>query len=161
MYLSTAQVTQLCFWHFAVLEYRAPVDRSVVTLAIMPCLWQNNSMPRWFPVILALILGIGSGLFYGWVVNPVQFTDITPEALRLDYKTDYVLMVAEAFQAEQDQDMAARRLAILGSKSPAILANEALTYAGQAGYPDTDLASLQELVLAMQAWGPIPGTKFP
>jgi hypothetical protein len=101
------------------------------------------------------------GLVYGWILNPVQFTDITPEALRVDYKTDYVLMVAEAYQAEQDQELAARRLAILGSRSPAILANEALTYAGRAAYPETDISVLQELMLSMQAWQPVPGTDLP
>ena len=78
-------------------------------------------MPRWVSILLATLLGIVIGLLYGWVIDPVQFTDITPDALRIDYKTDYVLMVAEAYQTEQKEEVAARRLAILGSQSPALL----------------------------------------
>ena len=36
-------------------------------------------------------------MFYGWVVNPVEYIDIAPESPRVDYKTDYVLMTAEAY----------------------------------------------------------------
>jgi len=139
----------------------SPWSISKIALFIQACLWQNNSMPRWLTIMLALGLGIGLGLVYGWFINPVQFTEITPEALRIDYRTDYVLMVAEAYQAEQDEEAAARRLAILGSQSPGLLANEAYTYADQANYTEEDLVVLQELVLALQAWQPIPGTTLP
>ena len=118
-------------------------------------------MPRWLQILIALIIGIGVGLIYGWTINPVEFTDTTPEALRIDYRTDYVLMVAEAFKAEQDEEIAARRLAILGSQSPVLTANEAYSYAREANYPDEDLLLLQELVVALQAWQPIPGTPLP
>ena len=121
-------------------------------------------MPRWFPILIAIILGIALGLVYGWMINPVQYTDITPDALRSDYQTDYVLMVAEAFQAEQDPALAAQRLAILGSEPPALIAGEAYDFARQTVYPADDLALLQELAVALQAWQPvqpIPGTSLP
>ena len=118
-------------------------------------------MPRWVSILLATLLGIVIGLLYGWVIDPVQFTDITPDALRIDYKTDYVLMVAEAYQTEQKEEVAARRLAILGSQSPALLVGEAYNYARSAEYAEADLALLQELSFAMQAWQPIPGTTLP
>ena len=98
---------------------------SSFALVILPRLWQNNSMPRWFPILIAVPLGITLGLVYGWVIDPVQYTDITPDALRIDYRTDYVLMVAEAYHAEQDPALAAQRLAVLGSEPPAVIAREA------------------------------------
>ena len=118
-------------------------------------------MPRWLSIVLACIIGIGIGLVYGWIIDPVEFTDITPEALRIDYRTDYVLMVAEAFRAEQDEELAARRLAILGSQSPVLIAGEAYAYARDADYPDEDVLAIQELAIALQAWQPIPGTTLP
>jgi hypothetical protein len=118
-------------------------------------------MPRWVPILIALLLGIGLGLVYGWILNPVQFTDIQPEALRVDYRTDYVLMVAEAYRSEQNEEMAARRLAILGSQSPVILTSQAYSYAREASFPEEDLLALQELAIALQAWQPIPGTSLP
>ena len=118
-------------------------------------------MSRWFPILIAIILGLVLGLFYGWEINPVQYTDITPDALRVDYRTDYVLMVAEAYHTEQDPALAARRLAVLGSKPPSLLAEEAYNFAQQSAYTPDDLALIQELYVALQAWQPIPGTSLP
>ena len=118
-------------------------------------------MPRWLPILIAAILGLTLGLVYGWVIDPVQYTDITPDALRIDYRTDYVLMIAEAYQAEQDPALAARRLAVLGSDPPALIAGEAYNFARQSAYPADDLALIQELAVALQTWQPIPGTSLP
>jgi hypothetical protein len=118
-------------------------------------------MPRWIPILIAALLGLALGLFYGWKIDPVQYTDITPDVLRVDFRTDYVLMVAEAFRAEQDPAHAAQRLAVLGSVPPALITGEAYDYARQAGYPADDLTAIQELAVALQTWQPIPGTSVP
>ena len=118
-------------------------------------------MPRWLTILIAILLGIVLGLVYGWVINPVQYTDITPDALRIDYRTDYVLMVAEAYQAEEDPGLASRRLAILGSEPPALIAGEAYAYAQQSAYPTEDLTLIQELVVALETVKPNPGTSLP
>jgi len=110
---------------------------------------------RIFLIIIALIAGISGGLAYGWLINPVDFYDLTPDTLRADYKTDYVLMTAEAYHVEQDPGLAARRLAIFGSKSPSSIAFDALAYARENGFSDSDVALIQELVTAMQAWSGI------
>lgn len=110
---------------------------------------------RWLFVIVTFLIGIGAGLAYGWIIDPVEFFDLTPDTLRADYKTDYVLMVAEAYRLEQDPGIAARRLAIFGSQSPSAIASEALNFARTSGLPDSDIVLLQELVTAMQAWSGI------
>jgi len=110
---------------------------------------------RWIFILIALILGIGAGLAYGWIIDPIKFFDLTPDTLRADYKTDYVLMTAEAYRFEQDPGTAARRLAIFGVQSPSAIASEALDYARTNGFPDSDLALIQDLVTAMQAWSGI------
>src|SRR5512138_1356114 len=101
---------------------------------------------RWLFILLALAAGIGIGLAYGWVIDPVDFFDLTPDTLRADYKTDYVLMTAEAYRAEQDPALAARRLAIFGSQSPSTIAKNGLDYARANGYSDSDIVLIQELV---------------
>ena len=106
-------------------------------------------------ILIALALGIGIGVAYGWFVDPVEFFDLTPDTLRADYRTDYVLMVAEVYRAEQDAGLAARRLAILGSRSPSAISSEGLAYARANGFADSDIALIQELVTAMQAWSGI------
>ena len=110
---------------------------------------------RWILIIIALTIGIGAGLAYGWFIDPIEFFDLTPETLRADYKTDYVLMTAEAYRFEQDPGTAARRLAIFGAQTPSAIASESLDYARTIGFPDSDIALIQELVTAMQAWSGI------
>ena len=111
---------------------------------------------HWIFIIVALIAGIGLGLAYGWVIDPVDFFDLTPDTLRADFKADYVLMTAEAYRAEQDPGLAARRLAIFGSQSPSAIAAQGLAYARANGFVGTDVFLMQELVTAMQAWSGIP-----
>ena len=110
---------------------------------------------RWILIFIALIIGIGAGLTYGWYIDPIEFIDLTPDTLRADYKTDYVLMTAEAYRVEQDPGTAARRLAIFGAQTPSAIASEALDYAQLNGFPESDISLIQELVTAMQAWSGI------
>ena len=107
---------------------------------------------RWIFIIIILVVGIGLGLTYGWVIDPVDFFDLTPDTLLADYKADYVLMTAEAYRVEQDPGLAARRLAIFGSQSPSAIAADGLEYARQNRFADSDIVLIKELVTAMQAW---------
>jgi hypothetical protein len=142
-------------------EYFTNQNQPGRALAILPCLWQNTGMFRWILILFSVVLGIALGLVYGWEIAPVQYTDITPDGLRIDYRTDYVLMVAEAYHGEQDLALAARRLAVLGSESPAAIAEGAYNYARQAGYEEADLTAIQELVIALETWQPISGISSP
>lgn len=110
---------------------------------------------RWLFIIIAWIAGIALGLAYGWVIDPVEFFDLTPDTLRADYKADYVLMVAEAYRFNPDPALAARQLAIFGSQSPSAIALQGLEYARANGFDDSDIALIQELVTALQAWSGI------
>ena len=111
-------------------------------------------MPRWIYALLALLLGIALGLLYGWVIDPVEYVDTTPDTLRADYRADYVLSIAESFNADQDANLAARRLGTLGTQPPGELAGQALEDARRFGFPASDITLLQKLTTAMQAWQP-------
>ena len=102
----------------------------------------------------ALIIGTAIGLLYGWVISPVQYTDASPSILREDYRFDYILMVAEAYQSDFNPDTAARNLAILGSDSPAEITASALEYANKNEFSQTEIAALQNLLTAMQTYQP-------
>ncbi len=106
----------------------------------------------WF--ILAILAGLGLGLLYGWVINPVKYIDTSPDSLHSDYKTDYILMTAEAFRAEGDPALAARRLAFLGATPPVQMVQQAVVYAGQVGYSTADIDLLIRLGQALQSWEP-------
>ena len=111
-------------------------------------------MSRWTKFLIAVILGAVAGLFYGWVVNPVEYVDIAPESLRTDYKTDYVLMVAEAYQVDDDPGLAVRRLALLGSSTPSDIVANALKYALDHEYAAQDIALFQSLGEDLLTWNP-------
>ena len=125
-------------------------------VALAHALWHNTfDMSRNILFFLAVLVGVGLGLLYGWVVSPVEFIDTTAGTLRLDYKADYVLMVAETFSQEQDPQQAAQRLALLGAQTPVDIVQGATTTAVQAGYTPSDLALMRELADALRTWSPV------
>jgi hypothetical protein len=107
-------------------------------------------MARWIRFFIVLILGFCIGLVYGWLIDPVEYVDTDPDTLRIDYKTDYVLMVAEAYQADKNIDLAVDRLAFLGFTPPQELVEEAMDFGIQAGYTAPDLGLLRVLGDALQ-----------
>jgi hypothetical protein len=109
---------------------------------------------NWIMIFIAALTGIALGLVYGWALAPVQYTDVTPNILREDYRADYVLMVAEAYQSEQDPETAARRLAILGSETPEQIVTSTLSYATNNRFTQNELLLLQGLLTAMQTYQP-------
>jgi hypothetical protein len=110
-------------------------------------------LSNWITLLLALAVGVTAGLVYGWVIEPVQYVDVTPNILRADYRADYVLMVAEAHLREQNPELSARRLALLGSDSPAKIVEETLIYAARNGFTQTEMITLKGLLTAMQTYG--------
>lgn len=111
-------------------------------------------MGRWFRFLIVIAIGAAAGMYYGWVINPVEYVDTAPDSLRMDYKTDYILMVAEAYHVENSLGMAVRRLAFLGDNSPVDIVNEAILFANQIGYSPADLILMQNLGDALQTWNP-------
>lgn len=107
--------------------------------------------------LAALAAGAALGLLYGWVIQPVQYVDVTPGILRADYRADYILMVAEAHQQEQNAEMSARRLAALGSEPPAEMVAWAVGYAAQNGFSETEMTLLRGLLNSMQTYQPQSG----
>lgn len=70
-------------------------------------------------LLLGLALGVGLGLYYTWVVSPVQYVDTAPASLSADYKAEVALMAAEAYARERDLGRARTRLDELGLPDPA------------------------------------------
>ncbi len=106
---------------------------------------------RWLRFILAILIGGILGALYGWVVNPVKNVNATPDTLRIDYKSDYILMVAESYHSDQDLAMAVQRLALLGNDPPTKTVQQALLFA-ESRYTDADIALIRTLSGALEAW---------
>jgi hypothetical protein len=118
-------------------------------------------MRRWLPFVIALVIGLAISIYYGWMVNPVEYVDTAPGSLQADFRTDYVLMTAESYQSKHDPSLAARQLSLLGSQPPAEIAAQALAFAQSVGYSQGDMELLQNLVLAMQTWQISSGEAVP
>lgn len=108
-------------------------------------------MARWFRFLIAILIGAGLGLAYGWFIQPVRPVDITPDTLRVDYKTDFVLMIAEAYEVDKDAALAARRLEILGEHPPQVVVDQALEFARKVGYSEPDISRMQALQASLPA----------
>ena len=118
-------------------------------------------MGRWFRFLFVLLVGLAAGLLYGWLINPVKYIDTTPDSLRADYKTDYVLMTAESYHDNGDLALAARRLALLGDSPPIDFVRQSMMYASQVGYAEADLNLLGELATDLQSWNPLQNVGSP
>lgn len=117
-------------------------------------------MARWIRFLLALLIGAAGGLFYGWVISPVEYVDTTPDSLKIDYKSDYVLMVAEAYSVENDVLLAMQRLGLLGG-APGETVRQAVLFAEREGFLDSDVALMKALQDALAAWNPALETPLP
>jgi hypothetical protein len=96
-------------------------------------------------LLLAVVLGFGIGLYYAWVVAPQRIADLTPAALRADFKENYRIAIASAYAATGNLDRARARLALLGDADPVSeLTSQAQRSlaAGQSDQISEDLARL-------------------
>jgi hypothetical protein len=69
-------------------------------------------------MMLALLIGVGLGLGYVWVISPHPMTAAQPGALRADFKDQYRSLVAAAYAATGNLPRAQARLDILGDANP-------------------------------------------
>ncbi len=103
---------------------------------------KNTTLSR---LIIGIIIGLVLGVLYGWIIRPVEYIDTTPNTLRADYRTDYVLMIAETYSGDGDLDSALVRLAALGSQSPIEIVLEAIDFSIEADRPRSELEVLNHL----------------
>lgn len=101
--------------------------------------------------LLFIALGAAAGIYYGWSIVPRQVKETSFSHLRSDYRTDFVLMVAEVYAIENDSGRAAARLAPIQSSESLRLVQEAILTAGQLGYASTDVNLLANLARGLQA----------
>lgn len=101
----------------------------------------------WF--IISILVGIGLGLLYGWVINPGVEIQAPASTLRADYRADTVLMVAEIYAAKQDTPLAAEQLRLLGEGEPLLIVQQAILTAQDLNYPAVDITHLANLAQAL------------
>lgn len=104
---------------------------------------------RFFWFLFSILIGATAGLVIGWYLSPAAMGEVSPTALRSDYRTDYVLMVAQIYASEKDLRKAKQRLEFLEGETPARLSQIAVIKAGELGYDQRDLELLGRLAQAL------------
>ena len=59
-----------------------------------------------------MILGLAVGLLYAWGISPVVWDNATPDLLRPDFMSNYILWVAEQYANDGKQDEVHKRLGV-------------------------------------------------
>jgi hypothetical protein len=115
-------------------------------------------MNRYYLFGLTILAGLILSLYYGWAVRPVRALDVNPDLLREDFRADYVLMIAEAYQADAEVERAVVSFAFLAEEgqpyNPATFVAEAIQFGTEEGYSISDLALLQDLEQALLTFDP-------
>jgi hypothetical protein len=84
----------------------------------------------------------------------VTYTNTSPTALREDYRDEYVLMTATAYEVEGDRERARERLALLDSEEPSAPVVGLAQRLIEQGGSEEDIARLARLAQALDATTP-------
>lgn len=109
-------------------------------------------------ILLALLLGLGLGVAYSWVIAPRGTTNTQPTVLRADFKDSYRAAIAAAFAATGNLPRAQARLALLGdSDSATALDSQAQRMIASGEFSQADqLAALSQALKNGYASNPVP-----
>ncbi len=101
-----------------------------------------------------LVIGLILGLAIGWWIWPVRHADSAPAGLRRDYRDDYLVMVATAYEVEGDLERARGQLAPLDPDEPSAPLIELAQRLVQAGGSTDDSTRLAHLASAFSTLPP-------
>lgn len=72
----------------------------------------NRNRGSWY-LLTGLIIGLGIGLFYGWVFKPPISTETNLMTLKASIKDEYRVLIAQSYVATEDLVRAKARLELL------------------------------------------------
>ncbi len=113
----------------------------------------QENPPRfpWIALLIGLVIGIAGGLYYGWYLNPVDWVNIGPDKLNAGDQQEYILLVAEAYQQDQEIARASARLAALDTRDIAELVSLQADEALLRGDDPNEIRALTTLAEALGA----------
>jgi len=100
--------------------------------------------------VVAILLGVAGGLVLGWLYIPTEITTTSLQDLRADYKTDYVLMVAETYATDGDVQHALDLLTKINPDSALRTVQQGLLTAQQLGYEDWEMRYMADLEIGIR-----------
>jgi hypothetical protein len=102
-------------------------------------------------LLLAVVAGVGLGLFIGWYVWPVTYTEAQPSRLRQDWKDEAIWMAAQAFAYDRDLEAAQSRLRPLGVADLGRLVLDRAERAIEQNWPAAQISYVARLAAALGA----------
>ena len=108
----------------------------------------------WLPLILFLV-GAALGIYYSWILSPVQYVDTTPESLRADFKDRFRSSIAAAYAATGNLERARVRLELLHDASSVEALNAQAQRMVAAGDPYGTVEQVAQLAADLQAGAPV------
>jgi hypothetical protein len=112
--------------------------------------------PRAFlPLALGVLIGLAAGLYYSWVVNPVEYVDSSPASLRQDFKEDYLALIAAGYAHTGDLQHTRARLSSLKLEDPASALSRLAQSRLAEGQPEAEVLALAQLA-AVLGQRPVP-----
>jgi hypothetical protein len=104
---------------------------------------------EWLPIALGLMLGLAIGLYYSWVLNPVEFVETSPASMRDDFKADYLALIASAYTYSGDLARAEARIAIFREPNPAVIFSELAQTRLAMGRPQSETRAIALMAAAL------------
>lgn len=104
-------------------------------------------------IIIGVFIGFALAIGFSWS-RPPKPDDASLESLRADYKSDYVVMVAQAYSVDSNLDLAKTRLAALKIGNPGQYTADVTRQLITKGAPPSDLRVLVSLTTALGATPP-------
>ncbi|MDR3576459.1 MAG: hypothetical protein P4L50_21530 [Anaerolineaceae bacterium] len=95
----------------------------------------NGGKGSWY-LLTGLLIGLGLGLIYAWLIEPVEYIDTAPHSLSPAIKERYRSLISLAYQADGDIGRAQQRLELLqDNNSQSALAAQAQQEVANGGSP--------------------------
>jgi hypothetical protein len=103
---------------------------------------------------MGIAVGLALGVAIGWWLWPVTYTNTSPAALREDYRDDYILMTATAYEVGGDLEQARSRLERLNPEQPSAPVIDLAERLVGADGSEEEIARLARLAEALGATDP-------
>ncbi|MCX7681355.1 MAG: hypothetical protein N2508_05230 [Anaerolineae bacterium] len=105
---------------------------------------------------LGLMAGAALGVAIGWWLWPVEYVNTAPDTLRRDYRDEYILMTATAYEVDGNLHRARERLRLLNPADPVAPLRDLAGRLAAAGGDPADVARLNHLLEKLSASSPLP-----
>lgn len=104
-----------------------------------------------------MLLGLAGGLYYAWLINPVEYVETAPDSLRADFRDDYLALIGAAYSGTGDLIRARARLALFPNLDPESDLPAIAQQRFAAGLPDANgLALLAGELAGSEQSTPVP-----